>query len=207
MERSLGRIEGEASAGQCETETRRCCLALETVSAVAWAMSLGEVSAESMIAYSFLIAPSSIPLAVRNFQPECFEPNKHRNGRRRFASPGAVASYQPPWASDCAFDVLRGIYSLFELECIGESFDDASLVGFDPRRTSTLRLCLASGARTSISLLKAESKHPVSICVYAGIHALARIARASTPLDSTQYLHPLAIQSSIINDPLSRFRG
>lgn len=37
---------------------------METDSAVAWSTSLGMFTAASMIAYSFLIAPSSIPLSV-----------------------------------------------------------------------------------------------------------------------------------------------
>ena len=69
-------------------EWNRGCLGMETDSAVAWTTSLGKFTAPSMIAYSYLIAPSSIPLAVLNYQPECFQPNWQGNERRHLASPG-----------------------------------------------------------------------------------------------------------------------
>ena len=57
------------------------------------------------------------------------------------------------------------------------------LVGFDPRRTSTLRRCLATGLAlhryglwslrlptpSATPLIKSESKRPVSICLVAGL--------------------------------------
>jgi len=53
--------------------------------------------------------------------------------------------FQLPFASDCAFDVLRGVFYRSSMVGIGESFEALSVVGFDPRRTSTLRRCLATG--------------------------------------------------------------
>ena len=77
-------------------EWNRCCLGMETDSAVAWTTSLGRFTAPSMIAYSYLIAPSSIPLAVWNFQPECFQPNWQGYEPMHFQPRPAGAS-NTPW--------------------------------------------------------------------------------------------------------------
>ena len=69
------------------------------------------------------------------------------------------------------------------VDCIGELIDALKMVGFDPRRTSTLRRCLATGLAlhryglwslrlptpSATPLKKTESKRPVSICLVAGL--------------------------------------
>jgi hypothetical protein len=91
-----------------------------------------------------LISPSSISLLPIHFQPERFQLNWQGYGPMRFER-RACRWFQLPFASDCAYAVLRGGFQSANVDCIGEWIDALNVVGFDPRRTSTLRRCLATG--------------------------------------------------------------
>ena len=67
-----------------------------------------------MIACSFLTAPSSIPLSANELQAATLRAELARL-RADVLQAAACRWFQLPFASDCAFDVLRGVVLMFKL--------------------------------------------------------------------------------------------
>ena len=178
--------------GVTPVETARAALkptGVEAAFAGARGTSRGEFIAPSLFARSFLTAPTTIPLVFIKGQAAFANADGELvrgAGIIRWWKPHSCRSFEPPFASDCAFDVLRG--SRWAGQVLG-ALDEwlivqawlASIPAERQRSAAALRVgwrCTAPSllrCRSSRSLAASKERNSgiqALICPVAGIRAL-----------------------------------